>query len=650
MSNVRFSKMLLIGTALTLSPGIMNATTPASPLTAAPATVSLSYQKPSTSGGAVAVKVTASSSTYFTVDPTTVPIWLSVDTWNGDAISAGLTINFSPSAIAGTLGAGTFGTTVHLQVAGYADATVPVTLVVKDVASTLTVEQGNTQAITWTQGSAYPTKTLTLLSSDQPISCTIAATNLNPSTPANWLQVNHSSAVAYSFGTPIVVTFLQQALDNATVGTNLTGTVAITPVGGTEIDVAFTITVAPPAPAYTKIYPAQTPVASSGNVTVVLTGTGFVATGSDATVVDVTPSGGSATTLTSGVTVTSPTTIVVTLPAATYMASAGTLAIGAYNPPASADQTTINLTVTSNPIINSVTDTASYVQAAPGAAPTVAPYELISIFGSNFGPTSPIVGTTDSFGRYPNAVDDGSGNSTNVVVSFYKADGVTKIEDAYLLYVSATQINAIVPSGVVGNTTVKIVVADGTNVGTAFTANEAAANPGIFTVNASGQGQGAILLATNYSVNSGTNMAAPGATVLIYLSGMGVPTSTAANTASTTAAAYPAACISPANYMGTVNGLTSKPNPLWTTIDGAVILSSNIAAGHFAPCFATAPTVTIGGKPATVSYAGFVADSIGGLYQINAVVPTGGTTGAAVPVSVAIGTLTTQTGVTMAVQ
>ncbi|MGA2595760.1 MAG: hypothetical protein ABSH09_01985 [Bryobacteraceae bacterium] len=648
MSNVRFSKMLLAGAALTLSPGIVYATTPVSPLTAAPTSVSLSYQKPSTPGSGVGVKVTATTSTYFTVDPTTVPIWLSLDTWNGDAVSGGLTVTFSPSAIAASLGAGTFGTTVHLQVTGYADALVPVTLVVKDVASTLTVSQGDTQAITWTQGSAYPTATLTLLSSEQPIACTIAVTNLNPSTPANWIVVNHSSAVAYNFGTPIAVTFLQQALDNATVGTNLTGTVAITPAGGSEVDVAFTITVAPPSPAYTHIYPTQTPVASSGNVTVVLTGTGFVGSGSDATVVDVT-SGTTTTALTSGVTVTSPTTIVVTLPAATYMASAGTLTIGAYNPPATADQTTINLTVTTDPIIDSITDTASYIQAPIGTAPTVAPYELISIFGANFGPASPILGATDSFGRYSNAVDDGTGTSSNVVVAFYKADGVTLIENAYLLYVSSTQINAIVPSGVVGNATVKIVISDGTNLGTAFTATEAAANPGIFTTSASGQGQGAILLST-YAVNSSTNMAVKGNTVLIYVSGLGAPTSTAANTASTTAAAYPAACISTANYMATVNGLTVKPSPLWTTIDGAVIASANIAAGHYAPCFATAPTVTIGGKAATVSYAGFVADSIGGLYQINAVVPTTVTSGSAVPVVVSVGTATSQSGVTMVVQ
>jgi uncharacterized protein (TIGR03437 family) len=50
-----------------------------------------------------------------------------------------------------------------------------------------------------------------------------------------------------------------------------------------------------------------------------------------------------------------------------------------------------------------------------------------------------------------------------------------------------------------------------------------------------------------------------------------------------------------------------------------------------------------------VSYAGFVADSVGGLYQINATVPTSVTAGTAVPVVVSVGTATSQPGVTMAV-
>ena len=105
--------------------------------------------------------------------------------------------------------------------------------------------------------------------------------------------------------------------------------------------------------------------------------------------------------------------------------------------------------------------------------------------------------------------------------------------------------------------------------------------------------------------------------------------------------------------MGAVNGQASKPSPLWTNIDGAVIQSALLATNVFPPCLTTAPTVTICGKTATVSYAGFVADSVGGLYQINATVPACVTPGTAVPVVVSVGTgtsaVTSQPGVTMAV-
>jgi uncharacterized protein (TIGR03437 family) len=61
----------------------------------------------------------------------------------------------------------------------------------------------------------------------------------------------------------------------------------------------------------------------------------------------------------------------------------------------------------------------------------------------------------------------------------------------------------------------------------------------------------------------------------------------------------------------------------------------------------TAVTVTIGGKSATVSYAGWVSNSAAGLYQINAVVPTGVT--GSVPVVVTVGgTASSQAGVTLA--
>jgi len=140
---------------------------------------------------------------------------------------------------------------------------------------------------------------------------------------------------------------------------------------------------------------------------------------------------------------------------------------------------------------------------------------------------------------------------------------------------------------------------------------------------------------------------------MIYMAGLGAPNSTGADTASTTAAAFPKSCISTAAYMGAVNGQAVKPSPLWTTIDGAVIQSALLAKNVFPPCFTSSPVVTIGGKTATVTYAGFVADSVGGLYQVNATVPTNVTAGNSVPVLVTVGTgvnaVASQAGVTMAV-
>lgn len=164
----------------------------ASPLTATPTSVTVTYQKPSTAGSAVPVKITATASTYFTIDPASVPFWLTLDATNGTAVSAGVNVSFTANSIAATLGAGTYGGSVHFQVSGSTDLVVPVTLVVSDPAPTLTVDEGNTQTISWGKGSPYPTSTLTLLSSGTPINFTVAASITSPSSPTNWLKVNHS--------------------------------------------------------------------------------------------------------------------------------------------------------------------------------------------------------------------------------------------------------------------------------------------------------------------------------------------------------------------------------------------------------------------------------------------------------------------------
>jgi len=621
-----------------------------SPLTATPSTVSLTFQKPSTPGTTATVVVKASTSTYFTVDPSSVPFWLTMGAMNGTAVSGGVNLTFAPNSVGGSLGAGSYGATVHLKVTGFADLQVPVSLVISDAAPTLTVSEGTTQTINWSQGSAYPTRTLTMVSSASPIDFTITAAVTAPSSPA-WIKLSKPSGVAYTWGTPITVSFTQSVLDAAAVGDALTGTVTVTPAGGTAIPVAFTINVQSPGATITSIYPAQTPVQATALITdpalsVVVTGTGFVAAPSGAkTVVQL----GSSTLAAGSVNVVSPTTMILTITPDNFN-SAGAIVIGAQNP-SIGSPSTATLTVTSNPIIYSATNSASLVEAAQGSSPSFAPYDMVSIFGDNFGPTAgtPVLGAVDSFGRYSNQL---TANSHSLTVTFYKVDGTTLIANAYLLFATNNQINALVPSGVTGNTTVKMVVTYNSLSSTAFSAGVVASDPGIFTATSSGVGQAAILHAADYSANSTSNKAAKGSTVLIYVAGLGAPNSAATNVASTAAATFPAGCISPAAYMGTVNAATSHPSPLWTTVDGANLLLSNITAGHFAPCFASPVTVvvTIDGKAATVSYAGWVADSVAGLYQINAVVPATATSGNAIAVQVSVGTAKSQAGVTMAIQ
>ena len=597
-----------------------------------------------------------------------MPFWLTVGAVPGPAVAAGVNVTFDPSAVAATLNAGGYNGTVHAKVSGYADLLIPVSLVVSDPASTLTVTDNNgptnSETIHWTPGTAYPTKSLTMVSSDAPIGFTIATSVTAPAAPANWISVNHTSGIAYTYGTPVTVSFLSDVLYNANVGDTLTGTVTVTPVGGSAIAVAFSIIIDEPPAAITRIFPAQTPVQNTSSVQVVVTGSGFGTLNGYSghpTAVSITygpnPQTTALLTAVGGtVTVASQNTLVLSIPkddgatpAVAILSAAGTVTISITNGLAGETAATMPLTVTASPIIYTVTDAASLAEAAPGSNPTFAPYELITLFGDNFGPTAgtPVQAATDTFSRYPTSL---TANSHTLTVTFYKADGTTVISNAYLLFATNNQINALVPSGVVGNTTANIQVAWNSLNSSMYPVSIAAQDPGLFTVTSSGQGQGAILL-SDYSLNSGTNKAAAGSTVLIYMTGVGAPNSTALNTATASKAAFPTTCISPASYMATINALGTPPSPAWTTVDGAIVQSGKLTANHYPPCMATASavTVSIGGKAATVGYAGWVSDSVAGLYQINATLAATTPSGTQ-PVTVTVGGVQSQAGVTMVVK
>jgi uncharacterized protein (TIGR03437 family) len=135
----------------------------------------------------------------------------------------------------------------------------------------------------------------------------------------------------------------------------------------------------------------------------------------------------------------------------------------------------------------------SIVNAASFIDGSVAPGELVTIFGSNLGTT------------------------TQTLVLF---NGIS----ATLLYVGNDQVSAIVPDGVANQTEAQVVVErNGVPSGT-LTIPVAAGAPGLFTVKATGTGQ-VDALNQDLSMNSASNPAAQGSIVALFGTGAGSPVS-----------------------------------------------------------------------------------------------------------------------------
>lgn len=157
-------------------------------------------------------------------------------------------------------------------------------------------------------------------------------------------------------------------------------------------------------------------------------------------------------------------------------------------------------------------------------------------------------------------------------------NGVTVLvnnKQAPLYFVSSGQINALVPYATQG-TTATIVVQNGSANSNTVTVPLAPTAPGVYSLDQSGSGPGAILHADFGLVNA-SRPAAPGETVLIYLTGMGA--------------------VNPPVADGRAGG----SNPLNQSVSAARVL--------------------VGGQPATLLYNG-LAPGFPGLYQINVTLPT----------------------------
>ena len=220
-------------------------------------------------------------------------------------------------------------------------------------------------------------------------------------------------------------------------------------------------------------------------------------------------------------------------------------------------------TITVLPVPGPSVSSAGVLNGASFTPGPVAPGEVITIIGSGISPEAD-QGTTS--------------------VNF---DGLA----APLLYAASNQINAVVPFGIDGetSTTMDIMGPSGRRASIALPVSSSA--PGIFTLDGSGTGQGAILN-QNGTVNSPDNPADAGSIIVLYATGAGQTT--------------------PPGTDGLVP-TTILPSPRLPV------------------------SVQVGGVAAEILYAGAAPGLISGVLQVNCRIPADVEPALAVPVVLSVG-------------
>jgi hypothetical protein len=618
---------------------------------------------------------------YFSVAIASLPSWLTASSVAGTASSSGYPVNFTTTKVADSMTAGIYPTVyIHLQVAGCADSVFGVTLNLANAVPTLSVAEGITRNLSWTVGTPLPTPTITALSNGAPIAFVVTAGS-TPSVNGLTPELSETSALAFNFGTPVPITFLNTPFATVQPGTTLTGSVILTcaptascaNTSGT-LTVAFAVSVVLPSTnaALTGISPSNLPAAVAGqSFTVTLYGAGFVfgLTNGQNTIAGPVVSGSIINDPNISVNVVNASTIILTLTVPTvadtnlhFAAPGGNVMIGVCNPNGAATCAaatgTMVLALGAGPVIQTggITSASTFQTVTPGTG-TVAPYDILSIFGSNFcsaGGTGctggQVLYPTVTNQTYPNVL---SPDGIRGVQVFFYPTGLSAggLGAAPLLFATNNQINVMVPGALAAGTQYDIVVKFNSVASLPYTVTGAVSNPGIFVIDPVLR-QGAIELAASGMIVS--NSAASAArlrttetdsdVVAIYMTGLGTPTSAAANTPETNPSAFPTDCLSPANYEAAAGSLTS--------LDGVIMQPSVLPSGRFIPCFNQANiTAKIGnvnvGSAGAATYAGWVSGSIAGLYQVNVQLPaigvltymdgtTTGTPAAGVPVLVPV--------------
>ncbi|MEZ5397162.1 MAG: Ig-like domain-containing protein [Bryobacterales bacterium] len=230
------------------------------------------------------------------------------------------------------------------------------------------------------------------------------------------------------------------------------------------------------------------------------------------------------------------------------------------------------------------------VNAASFRGGGVAPGEMATIFGTGLGPSALTLLQINSAGLVARSL-------AGVRVLF---DG----HPAPLIYVSGTQLTAMVPYAVGGAASTSVQVEYNGIRSAPVTLPVRSSSPGLFSQTMNGTGQAAILNQDGVTVNSADAPASRGSVVSVFATGEGMI------------------------------------DLDW--VDGQV--ASTLAHPQLPV------TATIGGVDAPVRYVGSAPSMVTGFLQVNLEVPQGVTPGDAVPLVVKIGSEESQAGATMAVR
>lgn len=234
------------------------------------------------------------------------------------------------------------------------------------------------------------------------------------------------------------------------------------------------------------------------------------------------------------------------------------------------------------PSIGAVVNAASYADGP------VSPGMMVTIFGTNIGPPTLTHLRVGQNGRLLTELE-----GTRVLF-----EGVP----APLIYVSATQTTAMVPYAAAARAAINVQVEYQGVRSAPVVKLVSPVSPGIFARDASGRGLGAIVNPDG-SLNSPSNPARPGDTILVYFTGEGALRE--------------------------------------AVQDGAIATGALFTQATF--------TAEIGGRPAGVAYTGAAPGNTFGFAQANIIVPADLPSGGSLPLVLRTGTVASQANLTVAV-